>query len=58
MELEQSRYIMRVYANLLKKFRYIAKYEERSVNSEIIQMMLGTVKQFEEKVGPIPDDLD
>ena len=55
MDFEQSRYTIRVDAKLLKKIRYTAQREGRSINQEITQLMLRKVKQFEEKEGPIPE---
>ncbi len=46
-------YYLRVNRNLFRKFRYIAEYEGRSANKEIIQMIKACVKKFEEKNGEI-----
>lgn len=51
---ELLRYTMRVDRTLFKKFRYIAEYNGRSVNKEIIQYMKRSIAKFEEEHGEIP----
>ena len=53
-----SRFTVRLDTKLLRKFCYIASYEGRSGNSELIQIIQKHVKEFEKNVGPLPDDLD
>lgn len=38
------------------KLRYIAKYEGRSINGQLLYLVRQCVKEFEEKDGPIPDE--
>lgn len=37
------------------KLRYIAKYEGRSINGQLLYLVRQCVKDFEAKDGPIPD---
>ncbi len=46
-------YFLRVDRNLFRKFRYVAEYEGRSANKEIVQMVKARVKKFEERNGEI-----
>ncbi len=43
------RYTLRVDKNLFKKFRYVAEYNGRSANKELIQLMKEVVETFENK---------
>lgn len=36
------------------KLRYIADYEGRSVNRQILYLIRQCIREFEEKEGPIP----
>lgn len=47
---------LRVNRVLFKKFRYIAEYNGRSVNKEIIQYMKRSIAKFEEEHEEIPVD--
>ena len=38
------------------KLRYIAKYEGRSINGQLLYLVRQCVKEFEAKDGPIPDE--
>lgn len=38
------------------KLRYIADYEDRSINRQILCLIRQCVKDFESKQGPIPFD--
>lgn len=55
MDYEEIRYTIRLDKELMRKFRYVAQYDGRSVNREIIHLMLLKVKDFEKKEGPITD---
>ncbi len=46
-------YYLRIDRNLFRKFRYVAEYEGRSANKEIVQMVKARVKKFEDKNGEI-----
>ncbi len=50
------RYTLRVDKELFKKFRYVAEYEGRSANKEIIQFLKHHVAEFEKKHGEIKAD--
>ena len=49
---------LRVNRILFKKFRYIAEYNGRSVNKEMIQFMKRCVAKFEEEHEEIPIDIE
>ena len=38
---------------LLKKFRFVAKYNDRSANQEIITLIRKHIREFEKKNGKI-----
>ena len=52
------RYTLRVDRVLFQKFSYIAEYEGRSLNWQVIHLIQECVREFEGKHGPIrPEDL-
>ena len=53
MKEEMLRYTLRVNRQLFAKFRYVAKYEGRTANKEIEQMMRKRVDKFEKTHGEI-----
>lgn len=49
---------LRVDGDILAKFRYVCGYEGRSANSQIIQLMLKCIADYEKEHGKIdPNDL-
>lgn len=46
-------YSLRINAELLEKFSFVAEYEARSINRELIQIIRNHVLRFEEKMGEI-----
>ena len=46
-------YTLRLPRNLLEQLHYIADYEGRSANMEIIQLIKNHIAAFEEKYGEI-----
>ena len=40
------------------KLRYIAKYEERSINGQILYLIRRCIQDFEKKEGEIPAEQD
>lgn len=46
-------YSLRIDAELLEKFSFVAEYEARSINRELIQIIRNHVLRFEEKMGEI-----
>ncbi len=44
---------LRVDGNILAKFRYVCSYEGRSANSQIIQLMLKFISDYEREHGKI-----
>ncbi len=51
-------YTLRVNWRLLAEFRYIADYNGRSINKEIVQCMRQYARAFEEKLGKMDLDFD
>ena len=47
---------LRVDGDILAKFRYVCSYEGRSANSQLIQLMLKAISEYEQQHGKI--DLD
>ena len=44
---------LRVDEELLRRFSYVAKYHDRSMNGMILSLIRRSVAQFEEKYGRI-----
>ena len=44
---------LRVDGDILAKFRYVCGYEGRSANSQIIQLMLKFIAEYEKENGKI-----
>ncbi len=44
---------LRVDGEILAKFRYVSEYEGRSANSQIIQLMLKFIAEYEAEHGKI-----
>lgn len=44
---------LRVDGDILAKFRYVSEYEGRSANSQIIQLMLKFISEYEKEHGKI-----
>lgn len=41
---------------LHRKLRYVAKYEGRSINGQLLYLVRQCVKEFEAADGPIPEE--
>ncbi|MBE6551317.1 MAG: Arc family DNA-binding protein [Ruminococcaceae bacterium] len=48
---------IRIEEEMLKKISYIADYEGRSVNSQILVLIRESIKAFEEENGVIDGDI-
>ena len=48
---------IRIEEEMLKKISYIADYEGRSVNSQILVLVRESIKAFEEENGVIDGDI-
>lgn len=44
---------LRLEEDMLKKLHYIADYDDRSVNSQIVSILRQSIKEFEQKHGAI-----
>ncbi|SHK83372.1 Arc-like DNA binding domain-containing protein [Anaerocolumna jejuensis DSM 15929] len=53
MRSDLSKFTLRTDAELLKKFRFVADYNDRSANREIEVLMKKHVDEFEKKHGKI-----
>lgn len=51
------RYTMRIERELLDRLQYIAKYEGRTANKQLEQMVKRLVCDFEKEHGKITDDM-
>ena len=49
---------LRVDADILAKFRYVSEYEGRSANSQLIQLMIKFISEYEKEHGKIVLDSD
>lgn len=49
---------IRIDEDVLKKFHYVAKYEDRSASGQIMYLINNCIRDFEEKHGAIeiPDE--
>lgn len=53
MKENQKDFSLRIDASLLDKIGYISKYEDRSKNKEIINLIKKRIAAFEKEHGPI-----
>ncbi len=51
------RYTMRIERNLLDKLQYIAKYEGRTANKQLEQLVKKAVFEFEKQNGTITNEM-
>ena len=49
----QKHFSVRVDESTLRKFQYIAKYDDRSASRQIMYLINKCIREFEEKHGPI-----
>lgn len=49
---------LRIEPDLLGKFRYIAKYHDRSINAMMLSIMRKYVAKFETTHGSIPEETE
>ena len=53
MPYQMSKFTLRIESELLKKFRFVAKYNDRSANQEIVTLIRKHIREFEKKTGKI-----
>ena len=53
MENQEKHFGLRVDGTILAKFRYVCGYHGRSANSQIIQLMLQCIAEYEKEHGKI-----
>ena len=53
MPTDQRHLSLRIDEELLRRLEYVAAYEDRSMNSTLLQLVRRYVADFEEKHGPI-----
>ncbi|MBQ3428009.1 MAG: TraY domain-containing protein [Clostridia bacterium] len=51
------RYTMRIERDLLDKLQYIAKYEGRTANKQLEQLVKRCIREFEKDNGKITEDM-
>ena len=52
--MEKQKHIsIRIDAETLAKFHYVAKYDDRSASGQIMYLINNCIRKFEEKHGPI-----
>ena len=51
------RYTLRIERKLLDKLQYIAKYEGRTANKQLEQLVKKCIKDFESENGQISEDM-
>ncbi len=51
--MEIKNYTLRIEEDLLRKFRYVAKYDDRSVNAQILNYIKRSIAEFEKEHGKI-----
>ena len=51
------RYTMRIERQLLDRLQYIAKYEGRTANKQLEQLVKRCIKEFEAEHGKITDEM-
>lgn len=53
-ELSKSKHIsIRIDEDVLQKFHYVSKYEDRSASGQIMYLINNCIREFEEKHGKI-----
>lgn len=53
MNTKEHRYVLRVDHDLFQKFRYVADFDGRSANRDIVQYIKSRVREFEKTNGEI-----
>lgn len=51
---KQKHISIRIDADILEKFHYVAKYDDRSASGQIMYLINSCIRTFEEKHGAIP----
>lgn len=51
---KQKHISIRIDADVLEKFHYVAKYDDRSASGQIMYLINNCIRSFEEKHGTIP----
>ena len=46
---------LRIDEPLLRQFEYVARYDDRSMNWLLLQLIRRSVNEFEQEHGPIPE---
>jgi len=49
---------IRIDSDVLKKFHYVSKYEDRSASGQIMYLINNCIRNFEEKHGKIEIETD
>ena len=51
---KQKHISIRIDADVLEKFHYVAKYDDRSASGQFMYLINNCIRTFEEKHGTIP----
>lgn len=57
MESNIVQYTLRTNTKLLRKLQYLSKYDNRSINKELEQLIKNAVNKFETEHGKISDEM-
>ena len=49
---------LRIDEELLRQFEYVARYDDRSMNRMLLNMIRKTIRDFENAHGPIPENTE
>lgn len=55
MKKKEKHVSLRIDPDLLAKFTYVAKYDDRSLNWMLLSLVRRCIAEFEEQHGPIPE---
>ncbi|MBQ9717452.1 MAG: hypothetical protein IJV76_05615 [Clostridia bacterium] len=55
MKKDEKHLSLRIDPELLRKFDYVARYDDRSMNWMLLQLVRKCIAEFEAKYGPIPE---
>ena len=56
MKKDEKHVSLRIDPDLLRKFTYVAKYDDRSLNWMLLHLIRDCVAQFEQEHGKIPSE--
>ena len=54
MKKDEKHLSLRIDGELLRRFDYVARYDDRSMNWLLLQLVRRCIAEFEQEHGPIP----